>query len=224
VRQSASWTAAYHRQLTVAAGPDPSIAAGVPSVSLQVSGPGGCSPRQRLPGGASSRSRGVGRCRRGRPCQQPRHGVGRRCPAGGVHPSGFGVRDPAVRPSGVRSPGVVVHRVRPLGRPLSTRPVSSCPVSTRAVSSRLLSALVGPDASVSPLRRWRWGPGRGGRATLTTRTGEGPGGCRAVDGSINGRGGRDASDAAHLALDEWEVGSRPGPPGWVLAAAAALAR
>jgi hypothetical protein len=36
-----------------------------------------------------------------------------------------------------------------VGRLLSTRPVSSCPVSIRAVSSRLVSALVGPDASVS---------------------------------------------------------------------------
>ena len=112
MRQGASWTAAYHLQLTVAAGPDPSVAAWVPSASLLLSGPGGCSPRRRLPRGASSHSRGVGRCRRGRQCQQARHGVGRRCPAGGVHPSGLGVRDPAVQPSGVRSPGVVVQRVR----------------------------------------------------------------------------------------------------------------
>jgi hypothetical protein len=160
-----------------------------------VSGPSCCcSPRRRLPGAASSRYREVGRRRRGRPGQQARHGVGRRCPAGGVHPSGLGVRDPAVRPSGVRSPGAVVHRVRrsavccpPIQRPAVRCPAVRCPA-------------VRPDASVTfPLRRWRRGPGRAGRATLTTGTGGGPGGCRAVDGSIDGPGGRDA-DADDVAV------------------------
>jgi hypothetical protein len=61
-------------------------------------------------------------------------GVGRRCPACGVHPSGLGVRDPAVRPSGVRSPGVVVQRVRrsavccpPIQRPAVCCPPVRCP-------------------------------------------------------------------------------------------------
>jgi hypothetical protein len=113
VRRGASWTAAYHLQLIVAAvarSLRPSVGA---SASLLLNGPGGCSPRRRLPGAASSRYQEVGRRRRGRHCQQARHGVGRRCPACGVHPSGFGVRDPAVQPSGVRSPGMVVlQRVR----------------------------------------------------------------------------------------------------------------
>jgi hypothetical protein len=112
VRQGASWMAAYHRQLTAAAGARPiRPSVGAPA-SLLLSGPGGCSPRRRLPGAASSRSRAVGRRRRGRHRQQASHGVGRRCPACGVHPSGFGVRDPAVQPSGVRSPGMVVQSVR----------------------------------------------------------------------------------------------------------------
>jgi hypothetical protein len=114
-----------------------------------LSGPGCCSPRRRLPRGASSRSRAVGRRRRGRHGQQARHGVGRRCPAGGVHPSGFGVRDPAVQPSGVRSPGVVVQRVR--------RPAVRCPPIQRpAVWCPAVQCLaVRPDASVSfHLRRW----------------------------------------------------------------------
>jgi len=83
-----------------------------------------------------------------------------------------------------------------LGRLLSTRPVSSRPLSSRPVSApsgrvRLLPCSGG----------WRWGPGRAGRATVITGTGGGPGGCRAVDGSIDGRGGRrDAGDAAKVAL------------------------
>jgi hypothetical protein len=123
--------------------------------SLLLRGPGGCSPRRRLPRGASSRSRGVGRCRRDRPGQQARHGVGRRCPAGGVHPSGLGVRDPAVQPSGVWSPGVVVQRVQ--RRPSAVhRPAVRCP----AVRCPAVWCLPGRSGRVRllPLRRWRWGP------------------------------------------------------------------
>ena len=140
VRRGASWTAAYRRQLTVAAVARP-VRGGVGALGvLAAARSGGCSPRRRLPRGASSRSRGVGRCRRGRPGQQARHGVGRRCPAGGVHPSGLGVRDPAVQPSGVWSPGVVVQRVRrsAVCCPPVQRPAVCCP--SRAVSSRLVSA------------------------------------------------------------------------------------
>jgi hypothetical protein len=105
------------------------------------------------------------------------------CPACGVHPSGFGVRDPAVRP--VRCP--VTWGRRPAG------PAVGRLLSTRAVSSRLVSAPPSGRARLLPcLGGGVWGPGRGGRATLTTGTGGGPGGCRAVDGSIDGRGGRDA--------------------------------
>jgi hypothetical protein len=134
VRQGASWTAAYRLQLTVAAAARPIRGSVSAPASLLLRGPSGCSPRRRLPGGASSRSRAVGRRRRGRPCQQASHGVSRRCPACGVHPSGIGVRDPAVRPSGVRSPGVVVQRVRrsavccpPIQRPAVCCPPVRCP-------------------------------------------------------------------------------------------------
>jgi hypothetical protein len=58
VRRGASWTAAYRRQLTVAAVARP-VRGGVGApASLLLSGPGGCSPRRRLPRGASSHSRG----------------------------------------------------------------------------------------------------------------------------------------------------------------------
>jgi hypothetical protein len=112
VRRGASWTAAYHRQLTVAAVARPvRPGVGAPGVltaarswwllaqtaSAQrsvppVSGGRASSPWSTLPAGTPRRRS--------------------RCPAGGVHPSGLGVRDPAVQPSGVRSPEVVVQRVR----------------------------------------------------------------------------------------------------------------
>jgi hypothetical protein len=197
MRQGASRTAAYHRQLTSRRWPDPSVAAWVPSASLLLRGPGGCSPRRRrLPAGASSRSRALGRRRRGRHGQQARHGVGRRCPAGGVHPSGFGVRDPAVQPSAVRSPGlVVVRRVR--------RSAVCCP------PVRVQPSDVQPSVRTRPsppmLRRWRWGSGRAGRATLTTGTGGGPGGCRAVDGSTTVE---EAGTPATLPKSRRSVGGR----------------
>jgi hypothetical protein len=201
VRRGASWTAAYRRQLTVAAVARP-VHGGVGApASLLLSGPGGCSPRRRQPRGASSRYRAVGRCRRGRHGQQARHGVGRRCPAGGVHPSGLGVRDPAVQPSGVRSPGLVVQRVRRSAvccPPVRCPPVCCLPPSVRMRPSPPM------------LKRWRWGPGRAGRATVTTGAGGGPGGCRAVDGSIDGRGGRDAGDAAEVGLVSGRSVADPG--------------
>jgi hypothetical protein len=82
-----------------------------------------------------------------------------------------------------------------LGRPLSSRPVSAPSVRTRP--------------SPPMLRRWRWGPGRGGGATVTTGTGGGPGGCRAVDGSIDGSRGRDAGDAAEVGLVSGRRAERP---------------
>jgi hypothetical protein len=210
VRQGASWTAAYHLQLTVAAVAKPIRGSVVPSECLRLSGPGGCSPRRRLPGGASSRYREVGRRRRGRHCQQASHGVGRRCPACGVHPSGYwrpGSGCPAVRCPvtwGRRPESPAVGRLlstRPASsRLLSTRPASSRLLSTRPVSSRLLSTRPSGRVRLLPPQAVAVGPGRGGRATVTTGTGGGPCGCRAVDGSIDGRGGRDAGDAAQVAL------------------------
>ena len=185
--------AAYHLQLTVAAvARAVHSSAGALRVSSEsvLSRPGCCSPRRRLPGGASSRYRAVGRRRRGHPASRHAHGVGRRCPPCGVHPSDFGVRVPAVQPSGVRSPGVVVQRVRRSVVCLSTRPVSS----------RVVSVHIRPDASVSSmLRRWRWDQVAVAGRPLSTGTGGGPGGWRAVDGSIDGQRGRDAGDAAAVA-------------------------
>ena len=194
MRQGASWTAAYHLQLTVAAGPDPSVAAWVPSASLLLSGPGGCSPRRRLPTGASRRvpSGRASSPWSTRPAATPR----RRSPVSSLRcpPIRFGVRDPDVRPSGVRSPEVVVQRVRRSAVCCPPRAVSSRLLSTRAVSSRLVSAPVGPDASVSfHLRRWRWGPssrrpGRGRRCQSRVGQWEVGGGRAAELGA--GRGGR----------------------------------
>jgi hypothetical protein len=144
-----------------------------------------------------------------RPAGQPR----RRSPVstGGVHPSAVGVRDPAVQHSGVRSPGVVVQSVR--------RSAGCCPPSSVQLSGVQLSGVqpsgvqpsgVQPSGGCPPsvrtrpsppmLRRWRWGPGRAGRATVTTGTGEAPGAGRAVDGSSDGRGGGDATAAAEVAV------------------------
>jgi hypothetical protein len=102
---------------------------------------------------------------------------------------GSGGRTAAVHPSSVQPSAV---------RPVRC-PAVWCCRPRRSGRVRLL-----------PLRRRRWGPGRGGRATLTTGTGGGPGGCRAVDGSIDGRGGRDAGDAAEVALVRGGVGGDPG--------------
>jgi hypothetical protein len=84
------------------------------------------------------------------------------------------------------------------GRPSAVHP-SSCLLSTRPLSSRLVSA---PSGRVRLLHAQAvaLGPDRAGRTTLTTGTGPGPGGCRAVDGSIDDRGGRDAGGAAQVAL------------------------
>ena len=109
----------------------------------------------------------------------------------GCPPSGFGVRGTAVPVSG--------HRA---GRPEG--PAVCCPAVQRPAVRCPAVWCLPPSVRTRPsppmLRRWRWGPGRGGRATLTTGTGGGPCGCRAVDGSIDGRGGRDAGDAAEVAL------------------------
>jgi hypothetical protein len=209
VRRGASWTAAYHRRLTVAA-----VARPVPS-SVGASGVLAAARSWFVLAQTTSARRSVQPLSSGRawsPWSTLPAGTPRRrspvCPACGVHPSGVGVRDPAVRCPvtwGRRPEGPAV------GRLLSTRPASSRLLSRRPLSSRLLSAPVRPDASVSfHLRRWRWGPGRGGRATVTTGTGGGPCGCRAVDGSSYGRGGGDAGDAAQVALVSGRSVADPG--------------
>jgi hypothetical protein len=99
-----------------------------------------------------------------------------------------------------------------LGRLLSTRPLSTRPVSTRPLSSRPVSAPSG-RVRLLPPQTVAVGPGRGGRATVITGTGGGPWGCRAVDGSINGRGGRDAGDAAKVAVAGGRSVADPGRRG-----------
>jgi hypothetical protein len=103
----------------------------------------------------------------------------------------------------------------PLGRLLSTRPVSSRLLSTRAVSSCLVSSRLVSAPSVrtrpSPpmLRRWRWGLRSRRSGDRDHRNRWGPGGCRVVDGSIDGREAgtrrRWRGRGGH-----WEVGAGPG--------------
>jgi hypothetical protein len=135
VRQGASWTAACHLQLTVAA-----VARPVPS---SVGAPGVLAAErswwllaQTTSARPSVQPLSSGRASsRGRPCQQPSHGVGRRCPhAVSTHPvwasgirlsgrplsghlgsssRGSGARPSAVHPSSVQPSGVCP---RPSGR------------------------------------------------------------------------------------------------------------
>jgi hypothetical protein len=117
-------------------------------------------------------------------------------PVSGHLGSSSSSRESGGRPSAVHPSSVQLSAVHPCG----VQPSGVCPRPSGRV--RLL-----------PLRRWRWGPGGGGRETVTTGTGGGPCGCRAVDGSIDGRAGRDAGDAAEVAL----VGGRSvaDPGRWV---------
>jgi hypothetical protein len=152
----------------------------VPSESLLLSVLGCCSPRRRLPGGASSRHPAVGRHRPGRHCQDASHGIGR-CPASGVQPirgrrpgsGGPAVQCPARPVSGhlgsssgcpaVRSSAVHPSGVQPSGvQPAAVRPV-------------------GPDPSVSSIPGGGVGPRSVRRASVTTGTGRVPVGCRAVE-------------------------------------------
>ena len=98
----------------------------------------------------------------------------------------------SVHPSGVHPSG---------GQPAAVRPV-------------------GPDASVSShLGRWRCGPGRCGGQPAPQERVEVPVGVTPWSGSVDGRAGPDAGDAAGVA--RWSVGVGSGPgPGWVRAAAA----
>jgi hypothetical protein len=210
VRRGASWTAASHRQLTVAAVARPRPwRRGCPGVlaaarswwllAQTASAQRSAQPLSRGRALSPWSTRPAGTPRRRSPVSS------RRCPpirsrASGIRLSsrpvsghlgsssrGSGGRTAAVQLSGVQLSGV---------HPCGVQPSGVCP--RRSGRVRLL-----------PLRRWRWGPGRGGRATLTTGTGGGPGGRRAVDGSIDGRGGRDAGDAAEVALVRG-VGGDPG--------------
>jgi hypothetical protein len=199
VRRGASWTAAYHLQLTVAAVARPVrssvgalgvLAAERSWLLLAQTASARRSVQPVSPGPASSPWSTL-------PAAKP--SVGRRCPACGVHPSGIGVRDPAVQPSGVRSPGVVVQTVR---RSAVRCPPVRCPAVWCLLRPSGRVRLLPPQAvALGPRSRWPGDRDHG--------TGGGPCGCRAGDGSIDGRGGRDTGDAA-------EVGrSVAGPGCWL---------
>jgi hypothetical protein len=131
----------------------------VPPASLRLSGPGGARPDDICPQQRPAGLKGSGVVAVVDPASShATASVAAVQQAVSTHP-GIGVRDPAVQPSGVRSPGLVVQRSG--AGPSAVQPwVRTCP-------------------SPPMLRRWRWGPGRAGRATLTTGTGGGPGGYQA---------------------------------------------
>jgi hypothetical protein len=179
MRRGASWTVAYHLQLTVAAVAGPVRGSVVPSGSLLLGGPGlllaqTASARRGVQPTSSGQASSPGRH-----CQGASHGVGRRsvssigCPPIRCRRPGSGspaVRCPARPVSGhlgwssgcpaVRSSAVHPSGVRPSGvRPSGVRPL----VSDRPASSWLVSTPVGPDASRPlPSRAVALGPGRCG--------------------------------------------------------------
>jgi hypothetical protein len=113
---------------------------------------------------------------------------------------------------------VSTHPVSASGIRLSSRPVSGHLGSSSRESGGRPSAVhpsgvqpsgVCPRPSgrvrILPLRRWRWGPGRGGRATLTTGTGgdpvaAGPSTARSTVQEVGTR--------ATLPKSRWSMGGR----------------
>jgi hypothetical protein len=148
---------------------------------------GCCSPRRRLPGGASSRHPAVRHRRPGRHGQDASHGIGRRAVSGiGCPPiwcrrpgsGGPAVRYPARPVSGhlgsssgcpaVRSPAVHPSGVRPCGvHPASVQPAGVRPSVRMCLSPPIPGGGVGPRS----VRR----------APVNTGTGRVPVGCRAVE-------------------------------------------
>jgi hypothetical protein len=186
VRRGASWTAAYHLQLTVAAEARPVRSSVVPSSYVLLSGQA-LSPWSTLPG--------------------RRRGVGHRCPAGGVHSAGSssGIRLSSrlvSGPPGVRSPRVVVRgpAICPaavLTRPALWRPPVRCPpVHPSGVQPSAVHPLC-PVASVSShLRRWRWGPGPGAGNRHHSNRSRSPVAAAPSGGWVDGRAALRAGDAA----------------------------
>jgi hypothetical protein len=198
VRRGASWTAAYHLQLTVAAVDGPVASSLMPS-SVLLSGPGWTPPRRRLPGGAASGHPAGRRCRRGRHCQDAAVAslTGVRCPpirlrrlGSAAQPSGVRpvrcppVRCPPVRCPPVRCPPVRCPAVRCpvtwVRRPGPADPAGCCPavqpsLSNRPVSSRLLSIPSSVRSRPSPPTSSGGARTRPRRpAPVTTATGRGP--------------------------------------------------
>jgi hypothetical protein len=135
----------------------------------------------------------------------------------GCPPSGFGVRGTAVR---CPVTGLVVQRVRrsAVCCPAVQRPAVRCP------TVRCQPPSVRTRPSPPMLRRWRWGPRSSWPADRGHRNGWRPRWLpsrRRLERRSRrpGRGRRCRSR-----VGQWEVAGGPGPPGWVGAAAAALAR
>jgi hypothetical protein len=222
VRQGASWTAASHLQLTVAAAARP-----IPS---SVGAPGVLAGERSWLVLAQTKV-----CPEQRPAGSERSGVvavvdtaSRQATASvtgvqhavSTHPLS-GVRDPAVQPSGVRSPGVVVQRVQrsavrcpPVQRPAVRCSAVCCPpVRCPTVCCPPVRC---PTVCCRPRRSGRVGllpcsgggvgdQGRGGRATLTTGTGGGPG---AAGPSTARSMVEEAGTRATLRKSRWPVGGR----------------
>jgi hypothetical protein len=130
------------------------------------------------------------------PASSQATGVGRRCPAGGAHPSGVGVRGPAVWCLVTLGSSSRASG----GRPSAVHPSSVQPSTVQPCGVQPSGVgPVGPDASVSSTSG-------GGVGIRSRRPGRGP--------------------RCPSRVGPWEVGGRwrTGPPGWVGAAAAALAR
>jgi hypothetical protein len=175
VRRGAIWTADHHLQLTVAAVAGSVLVVLVAELSWLVGRPDGGCPAQRPAGiQRSGVVAVVGKARTPATASV----AGPRPPCG-VH-SAVPPSCPAVqRPAPIWCPACPVSSPSGVG-PSGVHPSGGQPAAVRPVR---------PDASVSShLGRWRSGPGRGGEATVTTGTGRGPCGCRAV-----GRLGRQPS-------------------------------
>jgi hypothetical protein len=242
VRRGASWTAAYHLQLTVAAVTRSVRSSVVPSSSVLLSGPGRRPPRRPLPPGASA---GIQRSGAVAVVDTARTPPWRRSPVSGMRrpPSRFVVRDPAVQPSGVqpvRCPGRPVCPASPVSghpgsssggpaihpgcrppvqRPAPWRPPVRCP-PVRCPPVRC-PAVCCPPPSV----RSRPSPrtSGGGIGTRSRRPGNRyhRNGSRSLwvaapsGGWVDGRAALRAGDAAEVA--RWSVGvsvADPGPGLW----------
>jgi hypothetical protein len=213
VRRGASWTAAYHLQLTVAAVARPVGSSVVPSESLLLSGPGlllaqTASARRSVQPTSSGQASSPWSTLPGR---QPWHrspvGVQHRVSTHPVSSSGC----PAVQPSGVQPVRCPVTWVR---RRVSGGPVVCCPpVRCPALWCPPVQRPAGwcpPRRSgrvrLLPYRPVALGPGRcGGHPSPRERV-ESRWAAAPLSGSVDGPAGLDAGGAAELAC--WSAGRR----------------
>jgi hypothetical protein len=210
VRRGASWTAAYHLQLTVAAVAWPVHSSVMPSSSVLLRGPGCCSRRRRLLGGAASGHPAAGVVAVVDAARTPpwrRSPVsGRRCP-----PSRFVVRDPAVQPAVSGRPVSGTRVGRPgSGDPAGCPPPVRCPPRPLSTPSAVHPFGVRPSgvqsAAVHPIRPVASVSSTlgGGAGTRSRRPGD-PAPQQRVEvaaaaalsgGRVDGRGALGAGDAA----------------------------